>query len=142
MVRVGHLQPTRPEWWDRNPIARHQAGLTGGAGPVVQTTVWTYTVPTNKKAWLAYAQVSFTVDQEGTGGGLSNAFINVSDGVTTSRVGFIQMRSTNRGAGEVRSGAVGWMMPAGVQLLGVWNTNINGGNMTVIVDALVTEYDA
>jgi len=40
----------RPEWYDRNPAHRLLSYMGYGVAPHVNTTRWTYTVPTGKKA--------------------------------------------------------------------------------------------
>jgi len=56
MVRVGFPGGPRLEWYDRNPIAKSQAYNGSGVAPHSMTVRATYTVPTGKKALIAFAE--------------------------------------------------------------------------------------
>lgn len=95
-MRGGTVLPSRPVYYDRNPLATQQSYEAGAVAPHVQTTRTTYTVPTGKKAYgeyiilflfrsaaaapvgIANAQASYTP----SGGGAANVGIIISNSNT------------------------------------------------------------
>lgn len=58
-MNIGHVQQSRPAYYDRNAVVVVNA-YAATVGPHVTTTRWAYTVPTGKKAFWNSAQVSAT----------------------------------------------------------------------------------
>jgi hypothetical protein len=59
-VRIGHLQQTRPHYYDRNPAIQHVIYAATGVAPHGGTSRATYTVPSGKKAIVEAAHVAVT----------------------------------------------------------------------------------
>lgn len=49
----------RPAWYDRNPAGQNNI-YTNTVAPHAETDRWTYTVPSNKKAWLSTVCLQMT----------------------------------------------------------------------------------
>jgi len=49
---IGHVASSRPDYFDRNPLAKDLGYSAAGIGPHGSTTRATYTVPAGKKAYL------------------------------------------------------------------------------------------
>lgn len=53
-MRANHLQQTKAQWYDRNPLTDGMAFDTGTIAPHASTTRVTYTVPANRNAMYEY----------------------------------------------------------------------------------------
>ena len=144
-MRVGHLQPTRPEWYDRNPLTLGQVyqadAVSGGAGG---TARWSYTVPAGKKCYIDGLMAYLYVAALRTAGGFHGAVITyIAGGGAGGTVDLLNLRVYDnvRGAGkEIAIGAQG-MMQAGDRILGSDYSATTGTYDTETV-AKLTQYDA
>lgn len=48
-MRIDNVRASRPDWYDRNPVARANSFASVGIAPHADVVRWTYTVPTGKK---------------------------------------------------------------------------------------------
>lgn len=53
-MRLFQLEPARPQWYDRNPLAKSLAFAGSAIAPHGNTVRWTYTVPANRKCLLEW----------------------------------------------------------------------------------------
>lgn len=53
-MRAQHLQQTKAQWYDRNPITGGNSFATGAIAPHGSTTRSSYTVPANRNAMYEY----------------------------------------------------------------------------------------
>lgn len=80
-MRIGHLLPTRPEWYDRHPatfmLGGAGDGVNPGGGGIYR---FTYTVPTGKKAYLDSGMVALYQMTYYTVGTVAGVFLFVFAG--------------------------------------------------------------
>lgn len=140
-MRVGHLQPTRPEWYDRNPTVIGRTTLT--VGPVVLTQAWIYTVPTGKKAYCDHVSGSVLRRSEATATGDVNSYAELRDPgpVTITRFVDLLMLDNVRGATMGTAVPAFGIITAGQILRGIIGDASTGGSTDLRVAAKLTEYD-
>ena len=61
-MRAQHLQQTRPQWYDRNPLMVSQLASLFQVAPFGVVTFWTYTVPANRKCVIESTQATIWRD--------------------------------------------------------------------------------
>lgn len=141
-MRVGHLQPTRPDWYDRTPVGSQKQEDTTFAGPNAGTTPWSYTVPANKKAWLASAMASMRVATAPTLAGVGYAYVAALIGGFVYPFARCDLFSSVPGERDAMVNAPGVMIPAGANVFGFYTNTSTGGTFDVQLVALITEFDA
>jgi hypothetical protein len=141
-VRIGHLQPTRPEWYDRNPsaILRGYQGVAVNGTPG-GSTPWQYTVPTGKKCYIDSLQTVISVSALRTAAGNHGAIISLSQFAGSIDLLRAELYENVYGAGvSERLAAVG-AIGAGDYIFGAhWGAST--GTYNVYISAKMTEYDA
>lgn len=141
-MRIGHLQPSRPEWFDRSPVANPQVASFLIQSPVASAVLWTYTVPAGKKAWIASAFVSQSVSAAPTTASYGYTIVDVFTGGTSYPIVRVFLFSGVPGATEHAGVGAGWMVPAGVQIRGLWSNLSTGGTFELVASSMITEFDA
>lgn len=61
-MRAQHLQQTRPQWYDRNPLVIVQLASLFAVPPFGPTISWSYTVPANRKFVVESTQATIWRD--------------------------------------------------------------------------------
>lgn len=142
-MRVGHVQPSRANWYDRTPVSRAQAYASGGTAPHGATTRWTYTCPSGKKAFLAAAHVQMIRITVAAPVGTSavSVYYTPSGGSATTVCGGEMINNTVGGEFH-ESLAPQLAMLAGDVLLSQTSDISTGGTFDYVSTALVGEYDA
>lgn len=141
-MRIGHLQPTRPEWYDRRPTtfikAYQQDSVNAGAGGTFR---WTYTVPAGKKCYVDSAAAYIYVRTLRTTGTYFGVVITYTPAVGTSD--FINMRVYDNvvGAGGSTALAAIGIMAAGDMVQG-GDYGTTTGTYDVESSVKLTEFDA
>lgn len=141
-MRIGHLQPTRPEWYDRRPSTFiktfQQDSVNAGFGG---TTRWTYTVPAGKKCYIDSAQAYIHLRTIRTDGTYIGVVISYTPAVGTSD--FINLRvyeNVPGAGGRAALAAIGIMSAGDVVSGGDYGTT--AGTYDVETSVKLTEFDA
>ena len=77
-MRFGTVLSSRPVYYDRAPLDVLEAYSAATVAPHAATTRWTYTVPTNRKAFIEGTDVINMIDGTVTTAGLAQAAIQVT----------------------------------------------------------------
>lgn len=141
-MRVGHLQPTRPEWFDRNPLpicATMAATIAGADGGTVRST---YTVPTGRKSYLDLSQMSAYRTADGTPNNQIVFGLQLSDGITFIYAQIIKSSVSNYGPVGDQWLGQGGIFVAGNLIRYVTSCTFPDGTVTLDGGFKVTEFDA
>lgn len=141
-MRVGHLQSSRLDWYDRNPVAAPQVYEQTTGGPSTGRTNWTYTVPAGKKSWLAAVYVSYSCISQGTTTGVARSEIVLNTGGSDVVLARALIFTSVPGDRDAVVNQAGWMMPAGTTLKGGDTSLSIGGSWEICQSAVITEFDA
>lgn len=140
-MRTGHLKQGRPAYYDRNPTLQSLfANTTIGEGSTT-TALWSYTVPSNKKAYVqnAYSHVIILVAPTSASQQAETAVFCGSTVVTEANV-------YGGAYGKMDSQVVAstGVFPAGTIVnASAWDGNVAGaGSYAHKASALVIEFDA
>lgn len=141
-MRIGHLQPTRPEWFDRNPLPvtlQGAASVTGGTGTV---TLWSYTVPTGKKAYWDVANLDLFRTADGTPNIRALLQIRYTTSAVTATLMRLDSSVSNYGpCGDQWIGQAG-IMVAGDVLEATYNITATDGTLALLATTKMTQFDA
>lgn len=140
-MRIGHLQPTRPDWYDRTPTAVPQVYEQTTGAPSVGRTNWTYTVPSGRKAWLAAVYVSYSCVGAPTFGNIARSEIVVNVGSSDVILARAMVYTSVPGERDCVVNQSGWMMPSGTTLKGGDVSLATGGSWEICQSAIITEFD-
>lgn len=94
MALVGHLQQTRPAYYDRGAANTLLAYTATAVAPHAATVRATYTVPTGKRAYIDSARVEIINQTPAAGGGIAFLTVNLNSATEGTNVmcGHIQDR--------------------------------------------------
>lgn len=141
-MRIGHLQPSRPEWYDRNPVAVYRyyqgASVNGGAGG---TSRWTYTVPSGKKCYIDMVSARLNVQTRRTAAGFHTAVISMTAGAVSIDPVRVEVYENVYGAGSAAGLSNLGAMGAG-DVLFAQDAGASTGDYNVTMSAKMTEFDA
>lgn len=141
-MRIGHLQPSRPEWFDRNPTAKALSANVTIAGSDAGTVRATYTAPTGKKAYLDIAMMTCFRTVDGTPNQQFVVGLLYSDGAASFYIQLIKSSVSNYGAVGDQWLGQGGILTAGQTLQFVTSSSFTDGTVEVLAGAKVTEFDA
>lgn len=142
-MRIQHAQQTRPDWYDRTPVARALAYAIDLVAPHAETTRWTYTVPAGKKFTLQIGTALLQVQAAGAGN--ASRFVTITytpSGGAATRLFFVAYYGNTVGQGQsVPVGATAVLLPGDV-LFGTTADASVGGTMVYAVTMQGLEFDA
>lgn len=142
-MRTGNLQPTRPNWYDRNPTPRYFTSLVENSAPHGSVQRYTYTVPANRKCIIEVSCASWQRLTVAAPSGVATAAININDGLGSSaNIPIIRNNSNTAGFMDHALLALQAVLIAGHQLSANDLDISTGGLCTYIMDTKLTEYDA
>lgn len=140
-MRVGHLQVTRPEWYDRhaNPVTKSAAAT----GPVGVTQLWTYTVPSGKKAYCDLVLSTAYRGQIATATGIVQCLVDYAavSGGGAALLTDIRMDANINGASERQLVGQFGIVVAGDIFTATVVDPCTGGSTTLRCTLKATEYD-
>lgn len=142
-MQVGHIQASRPAYYDRNP-ANTQLDYTGtGVAPHASTQRWTNTIASGKKGFVESAYALTYKATTGGVNGLSQAtvYYTPNGGAQGLLIG-AQIFGTAAGAQNIVNGTSLGVLQAGDVLAGFTNDAATGGTMNFFLTAKVMVYDA
>jgi hypothetical protein len=116
-MRFTHALVSRPDWYDRNPVAIRNTFFSSAVAPHVDTQRWAYTVPAAKKAAIQNINTQTVRDVAATTAGQADAFIQY----TPSGGAVATLLSTRFISVTVDTGKI----------------NSMGGNMTILTGDLL-----
>lgn len=141
-MRIGHLQPTRPEWFDRNPTTFALQGAASVVGAAGTTVLWTYTVPTGKKAYWDASQLDVFRTVDGTPNIRALLQIRYTAQAVTATLLRIDSSVSNYGPCGDQWMGQGGIMVAGDVLEANYNIGATDGTLAILATAKVTQFDA
>lgn len=141
-MRVGHLNVTRPAYYDRAATATGRSYGAGGVAPHGVTTRWTYTVPTGSAAYIEYVQTGILRDGASGAPGFSQALVQFNTGSNNPLIGNSWLQDGTAGARQLQGvGSAGYMQ-AGQDIQGRTGDTSVGGTCRYQVDAKLVEFVA
>lgn len=141
-MRTGHLNVSRPPWYDRGPSVVGKTAIVNG--PVATGQVWVYTVPTLRKAYLDFAGSYLARSSEATTAGVIGASIHLEDNTALeiARILDVGLQDNVPGA-DNRVVLPAWgVLTAGMFLRAFAGDTSTGGLSSTTVTAKLTEYDS
>lgn len=142
-MQVGHIQQSRPAYYDRNPSNVQLDYSAAGVAPHASTQRWTNTIASGKKGFIENLYALAYKATTGGVNGLSQASIyyTPSGGAQGILLG-AQIFGTAAGAQHVMSTTSAGVLQAGDVLAGFTNDLATGGTMNFFLTAKVMLYDA
>lgn len=142
-MRAHHLQQTRPQWYDRNPLTIGLAYLANGIAPHGQTQRVTYTAPALRKAILEASTGSALRETVAAPAALVRVTLaGTYDAATIAYQPFVQFLSNIVGDQAGYSTSQQALMNPGNNFRGFTEDTSTGGTIAYCVSAKITEYDA
>jgi hypothetical protein len=142
-MRTGHVQQSRPQWYDRTPIGRTNSATNAATAPHAETVRWTRTIPTAKKYQLQTATVLVRRESAAAPASYMTAavrlFPNGAANVIINEV-LIVGNAVNDGDNQTLGGAIALL--AGDVLEGITQDSSTGGTALYRTSQTGLEYDA
>lgn len=141
-MRVGHLNVTRPMWWDRGPTVVGKMATSNG--PIVLTVIWTYTVPTGKKAYCDMLEAVVYRGNAPGAVGEATSLIDMYDATSTFVARLLNTRvysATPLDRSQDFIAAYG-VLTEGFSVLGQYSDASTGGTTTMRSGGKFTEFNA
>lgn len=142
-MRVNQVLSSRPQFYDRNPLAVIQSSGSAGNAPIGSTVDWSYTVPAGRKAQVTSTNIVNVRDAVATTAGEIRITIAIipSGGSITN---FMTVTGYDNTVGPTRLSTTGQaiFLGTGDLLRGLHQDLSTGGTFAYAVRASVTEFDA
>ena len=134
---------TRLEWWDRTPLTIAHGTNIGVAGGTAITTMYSYTVPANRKAHITGLGAAVNVQVAATNNNPAQAWHEVIPlGGATAYPVQATTANTQNLAAAMNSMSAGPTLLAGDQISGQYVNTATGGTVNMSLFLLGTEFDA
>ena len=141
-MRVSSYAVARPQYYDRNATTKNLAYGAAAIAPHLNTTRFTYTVPSGRKCFVESLSVSSYRDSAATVAGQQLLNIVVYDGVTYCNLISLYYATTTVGAVQTQILGNNATVYAGHVILGAtWDLG-TGGTQDLRLSAKGSEYDA
>ncbi len=138
-MRIAAGSGQRANLFDRNPLTIQGTYDTTGIAPHTVTTRWTYTVPSNRKALIAWTDMVWTrLTAAGAAARVTIRIVLGSGAVPSMRT----INSNAVDATNTATGQVGQTLLAGESVSGTTQDNSTGGTCDYTISAGGTEFDA
>lgn len=141
-MRAQHLQQTRPQWYDRNPLVIVKLSQLFAVGPFGPSTGWNYTVPANRKCVIESTQATIWRDTAAAAPLDRWAGINLQDPLTTNTwIPWAVSMSNTVDNRQDLFGALQAVALAGNVISCSLSDQSTGGTSSFIAAMKATEYD-
>lgn len=132
----------RSWWMDRNPTFKGFAFAVDAQAPIAQTTEWTYTVPTLRKALLTTLQVAVKRQTVATTADRVAGGIQFNDGVTSALLAAVVTYGNAIDSGGFQNTGQSCLLGAAQTVNGLIADLSTGGTCSYRVTMSINEFDA
>ena len=141
-MRAQHLQQTRPQWYDRNPLVIVKLSQLFQVPPFGPTATWTYTVPANRKCVIESTQATIWRDTVAAAPLDRWCGINMQDPLSTNTwIPWAVSYSNTPDSRVDLFGALQAVALAGCVISASLSDQSTGGTSSSIAAMKATEYD-
>jgi hypothetical protein len=137
---IGSSSPIRQDWYDRGMVFINNRYRGASVAPHAETSRWTYTVPTAKRAVITYFSLQVLRQTAATTLGNAYAYIGFS-GAVVATVFDLGLYNNTVGEKSILSSHPFIVIPAATVVTGFTSDDSTGGAMNYIVILSLHEFD-